>query len=408
MIVTIERLGHLGDGIAHGPDGTPIYAAQTLPGEVIAGDLVGDTLKNTRIITPSPHRVRPPCPHYRTCGGCSLQHAADPFVAEWKQAVVRTALAAQGLAADFRPIQTSPPRTRRRATLAGRRTKKSATIGFHGRASETLVPITDCHLLHPDLLAALPVLEQIVSLGGSRTAEVSLTLTQSAAGLDVAITGAKPADAPLRMELARIAAANRIARLTWNGEGVALIAAPTQPFGVAHIAPPPGAFLQATPQGEAALLAAIRSAVGPARHIADLFAGSGTFTLPLAARAEVHAVEAEAPMLDALAKGWRAAPGLKRITTEARDLFRRPLHPLELKAYDAVVIDPPRAGAEAQFTELAASQIPTIAALSCNPVTFARDAKILTSAGYHLHWVQTVDQFRWSPHIELAALFTKP
>ena len=280
-------------------------------------------------------------------------------------------------------------------------------VGFHARASDTLVEITDCHLLHPDLMAALPALQQIVILGASRSAEVSLTVTQSAAGLDLLVTGAKPADAPSRMELARLAAAHGFARLTWDGEVVALIRPPAQSFGAALVTPPPGAFLQATVAGESALLAAISEAVLPARRIADLFAGAGTFSLPLAAHAEVHAVESEAPMLDALAKAWRAAPGLKRVTTEVRDLFRRPLHQMDLKPFEAVVIDPPRAGAEAQMAELAASPIPRIAAISCNPVTFARDARHLVSGGYALRWIQVVDQFRWSPHVELAALFTK-
>jgi len=405
--VVIERLGHLGDGIGHGEDGKALFVPQTLPGEVVEGEPRGDALTNLRIVTPSPDRVRPPCPHYRTCGGCSLQHAADPFVAGWKLGVVRQALAAQGLEAAFRPIITSPPRSRRRAVLAGHRTKAGAVVGFHGRASDVLVQVPDCRLLHPDLLTALPVLEQITLLGGSRKAEVSLNLTRSDGGFDLAVTGAKPADAALQMELARLAAAHRIARLTWNGEGVALIAAPVQSFGAARVAPPPGGFLQATAEGEAALLTAVAEAVGPARQVADLFAGSGTFALPLAARAEVLAVESDAAMMAALAKGWRQATGLKRVTCETRDLFRRPLLPVELNRFDAVVIDPPRAGAEAQMAEIAASGVPVVASISCNPVTFARDARVLVAGGYRVQWVQVVDQFRWSPHVEMAALFTK-
>ena len=412
MILTIERLGHLGDGIGHLPDGNPVYMPQTLPGEVIEGELRNGALQSPRIVTPSPDRVRPPCPHYRTCGGCSLQHARDDFVAGWKQDVVRAALAAQGLEAEFRAVLTSPPQSRRRATLAGRRTRKGAMVGFHGRASETLVEISECRLLHPDLMEALPVLAAITAQYGSRTAEMALTVTRANSGLDLVVSGAKPVDAPMRMELARLAAAHRIARLTWVSDGdaetIALIAAPVQSFGAALVAPPPGGFLQATAGGEAALLAAIAEAVGGAKRVLDLFAGSGTFSLPLAARAEVHAVESDAPMLEALSKGWRNSQGLKRVTTEVRDLFRRPLLADELKPYGAVVIDPPRAGAEAQMAALAASGVPVIAAVSCNPVTFARDAKLLAAGGYRLVWVQVVDQFRWSPHVELVALLTKP
>jgi 23S rRNA (uracil1939-C5)-methyltransferase len=301
---------------------------------------------------------------------------------------------------------TSPPQSRRRATLAGRRTKSGALLGFHARGSDMLVAVPDCLLLHPDLLATFPALEALTRMGGSRTSELALTVTRSLGGPDVAVTGGKALDSALRLDLARLAEAEGIARLTWDGEVIALRTSPMQRFGPALVSPPPGAFLQATAEGEAALLAAVIVAVGSARRIVDLFAGSGTFSLPLAERAEVHAVEGEAAMIAALDRGWRQASGVRRVTSETRDLFRRPLEPDELKGFDAAVIDPPRAGAEAQTQRLAQSGIPVIAAVSCNPVTFARDARVLTSAGYRLDWVQVVDQFRWSPHVELAARFS--
>ncbi|HEX9859363.1 MAG TPA: class I SAM-dependent RNA methyltransferase [Paracoccaceae bacterium] len=407
MRLVIERLGHLGDAVARGPEG-PVYVAQMLPGEEVTGTLSGDRLVDTRILTPSPDRVRPPCPHARTCGGCLLQHAADGFVADWKLGVVRSALAGQGLEAPMRLILTSPPRSRRRATLAARRTKGGALLGFHARASDVLVAVPNCQLLHPDLIAAFPALEALVITGGSRSAELALTVTRTLAGPDVAVAGGKPLDSALRLDLARVAEAHGLSRLTWEGEVVALRTAPMQRFGRALVAPPPGAFLQATAEGEAALLAAVTEAVGDARRIVDLFAGVGTFALPLAGRAEVHAVEGDAAMIAALDKGWRQAEGLKRVSAEVRDLFRRPLEADEFKGFDAVVIDPPRAGAEAQTAALARAQVPLIAAVSCNPVTFARDAKTLIGAGYGLDWVQVVDQFRWSAHVELAAKFSLP
>jgi 23S rRNA (uracil1939-C5)-methyltransferase len=403
--LTVDRLGHLGDGIGQGADGV-VFVPGALPGELVEGDLQGSTLTGVKILTPSDQRVRPPCRHARTCGGCLLQHARDDFVADWKQRVVETALAAQGLATNFRPIMTSPPRSRRRATLAGRRTKGGALLGFHARGSDILVAVPDCQLLHPDLLATFPALEALTRLGGSRTTELALTVTRSLGGPDVSVTGGKGLDPALRLDLARLAEAEGLARLTWDGEVIALRTSPMQRFGPALVSPPPGAFLQATAGGEAALLAAVIAAVGPARRIVDLFAGSGTFSLPLAERAEVHAVEGEAAMIAALDRGWRQATGVRRITSETRDLFRRPLEPDEFKGFDAVVIDPPRAGAEAQTQRLALSGIPVIAAVSCNPVTFARDARVLTLAGYRLDWVQVIDQFRWSPHVELAARFS--
>jgi len=400
--LTIDRLGHHGDGIAIGENG-PIYAPGFLPGEEVEGDLVKDTLTNARIITPSPDRVKPPCPHARTCGGCLMQHAGDAYVAAWKEGIAKGALAGQGLDAPFRPMVTSPPRSRRRATLSGRKTKGGVQLGFHARASDTLVDVPNCQLLHPDLIAWFPALETLVKMGGSRTAEVQLTITRSLAGADVSVQGGKPLDAQMQMDMARLCEETKIARLTWNNEAVTLRAAPVQRFGRALVAPPPGAFLQATAEGESALLQAVSLAIGPAKKIVDLFAGSGTFSIPLAERAEVHAVEGEAKMIAALDKGARNADGLKRLSTETRDLFRRPLEPDEFKGVDAVVIDPPRAGAEAQVAALAKARVPVIAYVSCNPATFARDAKVLIGAGYKLDWVQVVDQFRWSSHVELAA-----
>lgn len=398
MKLTIDRLGHLGDAVAMGPEG-PIFLPGFLPGEEID--------EEHRILTPSADRVRPPCAHARTCGGCMMQHASDAFVAEWKQSIVVGALAGQGLTADFRPIITSPPKSRRRAAVAARRTKTGAMIGFHMRGSDVLVAVPNCQLLHPDLIAGFAGLEAIVKIGSSRGGEVAITITRSLSGMDVMVTGGKPLDASMNLELARITESSGFARLTWNGETVALRTAPMQRFGRALVSPPPGAFLQATPEGEAALLAAIVDAIGPARKIADLFAGVGTFALALADRHEVFAYEAEAAMIAALEKGARNTEGLKQVTAQVRDLFRRPLEPDEFKGIDAVVIDPPRAGAEAQMQVLAKTNVSVIASVSCNPVTFARDAKILISGGYHLDWVQVVDQFRWSHHVEIAARFSK-
>ncbi len=398
---TINRLGHQGDGIADGP----VYAPRTLPGEVVSGTLHGQVLTDIRVETPSDQRVKAPCRHYKACGGCQLQHASDAFVADWKGAVVRDALAAQGLDAPMRPIHTSPEGSRRRATIAVRRTKKGTLAGFHGRASDTITEIPECHLLDPALIAAIPVAEALALLGGSRKGVLAVTLTLSEGGLDVAVKGGKPLDGPLELALAQETEKHGLARLSWDGEVIAMRQAPSQRFGPAAVTPPPGAFLQATKDGEKALTQAVLEATQGAKRVADLFAGSGTFSLPLAQMAEVHAVEGEAEMTQALDQGWRRATGLKRITVEARDLFRRPLMPDELKPFDAVVLDPPRAGAEAQVAELAQARPAVIAYVSCNPVTFARDAKALVDAGYTLEWVQVVDQFRWSSHTELAARF---
>ncbi|TCO73457.1 class I SAM-dependent RNA methyltransferase [Rhodovulum euryhalinum] len=399
----IDRLSLRGEGLtAEG-----VTVALALPGEVVEGEIAEGRIARPRILSPVPDRVRPPCAHFASCGGCALQHASDAFVAQWKTGVVEAALAGQGLSAPMRPIHTSAPASRRRAVLAGRRMKKGVLVGFHARASDQIVAIPECRLLHPDLMAALPACEELTAMGASRKGEVTLTLTRSGDGVDLAVDGGKPLDEALRIGLAGIAGRHGLARLTWAGETVAARCPPRQRMGSAHVVPPPGAFLQATEDGQAALTTAVREAIEGARRIADLFAGCGTFALPLAEAAEVHAVEGDAAMLAALDAGWRGTPGLKRVTHEARDLFRRPLRRDELNRFDAVVLDPPRAGAEAQVAEIAGSGPARVAYVSCNPVTFARDAKRLCSAGFRLDWVQVADQFRWSAHVELAAAFCR-
>ena len=392
----IEALTHTGVGRAE--DGTLV--PRTLPGEEIALREDG----SAQVLTPSSERVAPPCRHYKACGGCALQHASDATVAAFKQGVVERALTAHGLTLPFRELRTSPPRSRRRAKFAGRRTKKGAMVGFHARGSDTLVAVPNCQLVTPALTAALPALEELTVLAASRRGEVALTVTDSPAGLDVLVETDQPLTDALRIDLAALA--QRFARLTWNDEPIVTRSAPAQAFGPARVTPPPGAFLQATADGEAALRDAVLEAVGDAPRVVDLFAGCGTFTLPLAARAEVHAVEGEASMLAALDRGWREATGLRRVTTETRDLFRRPLEPDELR-YAAAVIDPPRAGAERQVRALADSAVSRIAMVSCNPVTFGRDAALLVQAGFVLDWVQVVDQFRWSAHVEVVARLTR-
>lgn len=399
--VMIRRLGHKGDGIADGP----LFVPLTLPGELVSGQIEGDRLTDYRIVTPSPDRVAPPCRHFKSCGGCQLQHASDAFVTNWKLEVVRAALAAHGLQAAMLPPHVSPPRSRRRATFSARRTKKGAMAGFHAKSSDVIVEIPDCRLLHPDLVAARSVVEALAMIGASRKGGLSVMVTRSETGLDVAVRGGKDLDGPLRIKLASLAGAHDLARLSWEDEIVVTLREPVQHFGAASVVPPPGAFLQATAQAQAALLHDVREILGDARHILDLFSGCGTFALPLAQRASVHAVEGDRAMVDALDLGWRKTQGLRAVKAEMRDLFRRPLERDELKGVDAAVIDPPRAGAEAQVACLAASDIPVIAYVSCNPVSFARDARHLTDAGFKLEWIRMIDQFRWSPHVELIANF---
>ncbi len=400
-MLTIESLNHLGMGRAS--DGQSLLP-RVLPGEevVVAQD------GTVRIVTPSPNRVAAPCRHFKSCGGCAMQHGADAFVAEWKMDIVRNALRARGLDADMHPIVTSRPRSRRRAKFSGRRTKKGAIVGFHAKASDMVVQVPDCQLITPALAQVLPALEALTVIACSRKGEIDLTVTDAPPGADILVETDKQLTPQLQIELAAFAQTNGLSRLAWNDETLVTINAPAQDFGDTAVTPPPGAFLQATKEGELALLAAVTEVTQHATRIADLFAGCGTFTLPLAKWAEVHAVEGAGDMLMALDRGWRVGHQLRKVTTETRDLFRRPLEPDELAPFDAVVIDPPRAGAEAQIATLAQSAVCTVAMVSCNPATFARDGATLTAAGFDMNWVQVVDQFRWSPHVELVASFTRP
>ncbi len=401
---TIKRLGHQGNGIIDGLTGQ-IFVPFSLPGEVVEGEVEGGRILSPKIITPSADRVKPPCSHFKTCGGCALQHGSNEFLARWKVEMVKSALTAQGIEVPFHEIKTSPAASRRRATLAGTRTKKGAIVGFHGRASNTVIDIPNCTLLHPDIVKGLPVLKALTMLGASRKNLISLRVTQSDVGLDISVTDAKQADGALLAHLGQLVERHNLARLSWNGQVIAARVSPVQKFQGIAVIPPSGAFLQATVAGQNALIESVSKAVGKASKIVDLFAGCGTFTLPLAHQAEMLAVEFDPEALASLDAAWRKMPGLKAIRTEARDLFRRPLLADELAKFDAAIIDPPRAGAKAQVEVLAASELGQIAFVSCNPVTFARDAATLIAGGYVLDWVQVIDQFRWSNHVELVAGF---
>lgn len=401
----VERLGRRGDGVARRGD-TQALAALVLPGEVIAGDPVDGRIAAPRIVTPSADRVAPNCPHYRACGGCNLMHGSDALVRDWKVGLVISALRAQGLEAPIAGVNTSPARSRRRAVLSGRRTKKGSLVGFHARASDIIVDISDCQVLRPAIQSALPLLHELTELGASRQGELSLTVTETLNGLDIAVKGGKPIEPALLTALADLAERADLARIDWDGQSITRKPAVLQ-MGRARVVPPPGSFLQATAEGEAALLAVTRDIVKDTERVLDLFAGVGTFTLPLAERAEVHAVEGLAAPLAALDSAWRTTPGLKRVTTEIRDLAKRPLMVDELNHYHAIVIDPPRAGAERQAVEIAGSKIEKLAWISCDPVTFAKDARILAEEGLVISRIFVVDQFRWSPHVETVAEFRR-
>jgi len=399
----IGELGSQGDGVAQ-HEGRKVFVPLALPGETVTAEVNGERAKLIEVVTPSPARVGQRCSHYGECGGCSLQHMADSSYLEFKRQQVVSALSFQRIDVAVEPAVAVPPRSRRRAVFAAARVGKTVVVGFHGRRSHHIVPIRDCAVVTPGLLALLPKLERLAADAASQKDALTITAVDTATGFDVAITGvAKGFPADGRMKLVQLAGELGLARLAINGDVAMELAAPMLHAGAAFLSPPPGGFLQACEPSEAAMVALVKDAVGDARKVVDLFSGSGTFSLPLASSATVHAVESDAAALAALDRAARKAQGLKPVTTEKRDLFRSPLTKDELKRFDAAVIDPPRAGAEAQTKQLAESKVARIAMVSCNAGTFARDLRILLDDGYKVTRVTPIDQFLWSPHIEVVA-----
>lgn len=407
--VRIDRLGARGDGVADRPDG-PVYVPFTLPGEVVRpGRDVAE------IVEASADRVAPVCRHFGTCGGCALQHLDPAATARWKRELVTTALRTKGLDGEIAETVTVPVAARRRAVLALARRGKATLLGFRTRASHDIVDLAECPVLVPEIASALPALRAVLAplapyAGGKGRrggAATTVSVLSTASGLDVAVDRpkAKPLDATTLAALARNAGNAGWARLTVDGETIAAFREPVLEIGPARVVPPPGGFVQAAFEAEAALAEIVCAALGETRRVADLYAGIGTFALRLAAASAVHAVESSDDALAALDAAARRTPGLKPVTVERRDLDRAPLTAAELKSFDGLVFDPPRAGAAAQVRELALSRIPVIAAVSCNPSTFARDARTLVDGGYRLDAVTAVDQFRFAAHVECVAVF---
>lgn len=407
--LTIERVGVQGDGIAAGP----VYAPFTLPGERVRAKVLGDRAEVLEILAPSLDRADPVCPHFLDCGGCALQHwAAGPYL-DWKSQIVREALARERIETEILAPFASPPGSRRRLALHARPGDRGeARLGYKTRGGWRLVEIEVCPIADPRLQAAFPALRRLAApfLEHPRSAP-TLHATWTDGGLDVDVTGVErrtgALSADARLRAAEAGQAGDMARVTLAGEGVYLARRPSVRLGRAQVDLPAGAFLQATPEAETAMGDFILGAISGAGRVADLFSGVGTFSFRLAEIARTWAVDSSAEAITALQQAAAAAPGLKEIAAEARDLFRRPVLSRELKRFEAVVFDPPRAGAEAQAAEIAASGVCRVVGVSCNPATFARDARVLIDAGFRLKRVLPVDQFLWSPHVELVGVFER-
>ncbi len=406
--LTISRLGNRGDGVADTAD-APLFVPYTLPGETVEVEAFPghpDRRHLLRVETASPERIAPICPHFGVCGGCQTQHWDFARYRQWKRELVIDALRHAGVDVPVGELIDAHGEGRRRAVFHARRASHGVLeVGFAAYRAHHIVGIDRCPVLAPSMEGALRAAWAIAeAIGVEKPLDIQVTATD--AGLDVDVRGSGPLGARHTAALARLADSHRLARLTRHGELVVQRAAPTVRMGKATVTLPPGAFLQATAEGEAVLARLVLEHAGKAKNVADLFSGVGPFALRIAERARVTAADSDAGAIAALRDAAKT-PELKPITADARDLFRRPLAPDELRPFDAVVFDPPRQGAEAQARQLAASRVPLIVAVSCNVATFARDARILVDSGYKLTAVSPVDQFRYSAHVETVGRFAR-
>jgi len=406
----ITRLGHRGDGVADTSDG-PVYVPYTLPGETVTvGPVAGhpDRRHLVHVDKPSHERIEPVCKHFGACGGCALQHWSLAEYHLWKRSLVVEALAQANVMAPVGDLIDAHGAGRRRAVLHARRgTHAVLEVGFTAPRAHHIVAIDECPILAPELGGALRAAWAIAEMLKPAGKPLDIQATATDSGLDIDVRGSGALNAERLSELARIAEAQSLARLTRHGELVAQRTQPLLQVGRAYVPLPPGAFLQATAEGEKTLARLVVEHIGKAKHVADLFTGIGTFALRLAETVRVSAADSDAGMIKALERGASTASGLKPVEAQTRDLFRRPFMASELKALDAVVFDPPRQGAEAQARELAKSAVPVVVAVSCDAATFTRDAKILIDGGYKLATVTPVDQFRYSHHVEIVAKFVR-
>jgi len=408
--LVVDHVGHRGDGVAV-QDGENVYVPYALGGETVEVVPVPGHPDRRRLLAverASPERITPFCPHFGVCGGCAIQHWQSERYRAWKRDIVVETLAQAKLACEVDPLIDAHGLGRRRITLHARISSHDVLkVGFAAAGSHDIIPVDRCPILDPGLSGALEAAWALAEplMTARKPLDIQVTATDN--GLDVDVRGSGPVPASMIAALSRIAEQHRLARLTRHGELVLMRTPPTIAIGAARVTLPPGSFLQATVAGEEDLAALVAGHCGRAKHIADLFCGVGPFALRLAAKSRISAFDGDAGAVSALQKAAMAASGLKPIKAEARDLFRRPLVPQELRDYDAVVFDPPRQGAQAQVQQLAAGTIPVVIAVSCNVATFARDARILIGGGYRLERVTPVDQFRHTPHVELVARFIR-
>ncbi|MGL4240906.1 MAG: class I SAM-dependent RNA methyltransferase [Beijerinckiaceae bacterium] len=399
----IDHLSAKGEGVARTPAG-PVFAPFALPGERVvprADSPFPD------VFEPSADRAEPFCPAFGRCGGCAMQHMRVEAYAAWKRDLVGRALAREGFAVEVEPTVVAHGAGRRRAIVHVRFRNGRAEAGFMAAGSHDLQLVGTCPVLVPALADVFRIAAESARPLAGRNKPLDVQVTATEAGLDVDLRGHGAPEPAERLALTKVAEALDLARISIHRDVIVERRPPILDMGGTPVHLSPRSFLQATAEAEEALAALTLEGVSKAKSVADLFCGVGPFALRLAARAKVHAFDDAKEAIAALDRAARGRQGLKPIVAEARDLFRRPLLPMELKGFDAVVMDPPRAGAEAQAKQLAASAVKTIVSVSCDLQSFVRDAVILRAGGYRLERLTPVDQFAWSRHIELVGVFRR-
>jgi len=405
-MLVIESLGAQGDGLARTPVG-PVHVPFTLPGETVEASVENRRAELLALRQASPLRVAPACRHFGACGGCALQHMEEGAYRAWKRGKVVGALRARAVETEVEALEPCAPASRRRVTFVLRRVESGVLLGFNRALSHTIVPVEECPVAVPEIVTALGDLRRLADAVCNTAKPFRATVTATLSGLDVAFEKSGGLTDAGRRAATALAVEAGLARLAVDGETIVQPKKPVVAFGGVAVEIPPGGFLQAVAAAEEAMAALIAGHLAPARRVLDLFAGCGAFALRLARSAEVHAAEGDAAAVAALDRARRFASGLKPVTVERRDLFCRPFTTRELAAFGGLVFDPPRAGAEAQARQIARSNVPLVAAVSCNPATLARDLAILRDGGYAVRRVVPIDQFLWTPHVEAVALLEK-
>jgi 23S rRNA (uracil1939-C5)-methyltransferase len=403
----VDHLSPAGEGVVRQDSergGDPLFVPFALPGETIRLDETGALAD---VLVPSPDRTEPFCPAFGRCGGCRMQHLSLDAYAGWKRDIVQRALDRAGFATEVAPTIIAHGRGRRRAIVHVRFAEGGPKAGFMAARSHDLQALDACPVLVPELADVFRVAREAARPLAGRNKPLDVQVTATQAGLDVDIRGHGAPDAGERLRLTGAAERLDLARISVHRDIVVERRPPTIAIDGIPLVLPPRAFLQATAEGEQALGDLALAGVGKAKSVADLFCGVGPFALRLARRARVHAADEGADAIAALERAARSVQGLKPVRAETRDLFRRPLLPPELNAFDCVVMDPPRAGAEAQSRQIAASKLKHVVSVSCDLQSFIRDGLILKAAGFRLTRVTPVDQFAWSRHIELVGLFQR-